>query len=201
MQAADINTHSRSKAWLLGARSVTRAMLSLGLLLVAVGANSAETKTGTVAELPADPGAAGGKTLAGIDANGNGVRDDIELYVAANFGKDEKVMGVLANMAISFQHGMLATSDSESSKAYSMLLRSGECLQSIGERVMAYSKELQKIDTMLTNTPQREQAWLAHTKRLENMYFAVRNNPTWDDGCMKRVDQEMRGAQAYPRRE
>jgi hypothetical protein len=35
---------------------------------------------------PPDPGPENDKTLAGIDSNGNGVRDDIERYIAANYG-------------------------------------------------------------------------------------------------------------------
>jgi hypothetical protein len=38
--------------------------------------------------VPLDPGGAGKASLAGIDANSNGVRDDVERELAAFFGKD-----------------------------------------------------------------------------------------------------------------
>lgn len=36
---------------------------------------------------PPDPGPENDQTLAGIDSNGNGVRDDVERYIAANFAE------------------------------------------------------------------------------------------------------------------
>lgn len=48
---------------------------------------------------PPDPGPDNDKTLAGIDSNGNGVRDDIERYIAANHGESSQKVAYLMQYA------------------------------------------------------------------------------------------------------
>jgi hypothetical protein len=48
---------------------------------------------------PPDPGPENDKTLAGIDSNGNGVRDDIERYIAANYGDSPQKVAFLMQYA------------------------------------------------------------------------------------------------------
>lgn len=48
---------------------------------------------------PPDPGPENDKTLAGIDSNSNGVRDDIERYIAANYGDSPQKMAYLLQYA------------------------------------------------------------------------------------------------------
>ena len=40
-------------------------------------------------QVPPDPGAAGKTTLAGINSNNNGIRDDVEIFIAKEYGKDK----------------------------------------------------------------------------------------------------------------
>ncbi len=48
---------------------------------------------------PPDPGPDNDKTLAGIDSNRNGVRDDIERYIAANYGDSPQKVAYLMQYA------------------------------------------------------------------------------------------------------
>lgn len=48
---------------------------------------------------PPEPGPENDKTLAGIDSNGNGVRDDIERYIAANYGDSPQKVAYLMQYA------------------------------------------------------------------------------------------------------
>jgi hypothetical protein len=99
----------------------------LCLLALPVQGNTAEPIATGKAELPPDPGRAGRQTVAGIDVNNNGVRDDVERYIATHFDNDDKVMRLITNLFISTQTGLVATTEKESAKAHSMWLRAEEC--------------------------------------------------------------------------
>ena len=53
--------------------------------------------------LPPDPGAEADKTVAGIDANGNGIRDDVELAIFKEYPNSAKTRAVLLQYALALQ--------------------------------------------------------------------------------------------------
>ena len=53
--------------------------------------------------LPPDPGAEADKTVAGIDANENGIRDDVELAVFKEYPNSAKTRAVLLQYALALQ--------------------------------------------------------------------------------------------------
>ncbi|MFA5841348.1 MAG: hypothetical protein WC835_00025 [Candidatus Paceibacterota bacterium] len=53
--------------------------------------------------LPPDPGAEAGKTIAGIDANKNGIRDDVELAIFKEYPNSAKTRAVLLQYALALQ--------------------------------------------------------------------------------------------------
>jgi|SRR3989338_3636862 len=53
--------------------------------------------------LPPDPGAEADKTVAGIDANKNGIRDDVELAIFKEYPKSAKTRAVLLQYALALQ--------------------------------------------------------------------------------------------------
>ena len=53
--------------------------------------------------LPPDPGAEADKTVAGIDANQNGIRDDVELAVFKEYPNSAKTRAVLLQYALALQ--------------------------------------------------------------------------------------------------
>ncbi len=53
--------------------------------------------------LPPDPGAEADKTIAGIDANQNGIRDDVELAVFKEYPDSAKTRAVLLQYALALQ--------------------------------------------------------------------------------------------------
>ncbi len=150
---------------------------------------------------PAPPGAAGKATLAGVDANGNGVRDDLEPFLLSHFGKRPQVLRAVANFAISVQAAMSASTEQESSRAHSMAIRAGECFGGAEGAAAEDAATMEELGGLLMNTPQREAAMRAHTERIANLNFAVRNNPRWEAYCLLRADQVDNAAQGEPRRE
>ena len=53
--------------------------------------------------LPLDPGAEADKTVAGIDANTNGIRDDVELAIFKEYPNSAKTRAVLLQYALALQ--------------------------------------------------------------------------------------------------
>jgi hypothetical protein len=53
--------------------------------------------------LPPDPGAEADKTIAGIDANNNGIRDDVELAIFKAYPDSAKTRAVLLQYALTLQ--------------------------------------------------------------------------------------------------
>lgn len=53
--------------------------------------------------LPPDPGALADKTIQGIDANRNGIRDDVELAIYKEYPKSAKTRAVLLQYALALQ--------------------------------------------------------------------------------------------------
>ncbi len=57
--------------------------------------------------LPPDPGAEADKTVAGIDANQNGIRDDVELAIFKEYPNSAKTRAALLQYALSLQMGVI----------------------------------------------------------------------------------------------
>lgn len=65
--------------------------------------------------LPPDPGEAGKVALEGIDSDGDGVRDDIERYIALTYPNSEKTRAAATQNAKAIQALVLDSSDKEAS--------------------------------------------------------------------------------------
>ena len=63
--------------------------------------------------LPPDPGEAGKATLEGIDSDGDGVRDDVQRYIALNHPDSAKVRGALTMRAKNLQQALVDADNKE----------------------------------------------------------------------------------------
>jgi hypothetical protein len=54
--------------------------------------------------LPPNPGEEADKTIAGVDANANGIRDDVELAIFRDYPNDPKTRAVLLQYALALQN-------------------------------------------------------------------------------------------------
>ena len=52
---------------------------------------------------PPDPGSVGRKTLAGIDSDHDGLRDDVQRWIYARYPKEENKRKALKQMALDYQ--------------------------------------------------------------------------------------------------
>jgi len=115
--------------------------------------------------LPPDPGAEADKTVAGIDANKNGIRDDVELAIFKEYPESAKTRAVLLQYALALQMDVIQPFENtenvtevskEQSRAYDCVWQS---LLSIKD-YNAYIKESDKlyafVDGRQRNTPERK---------------------------------------------
>lgn len=125
-----------------------------------------------IGTLPNDPGETGKSTIEGIDSNNNGIRDDVEIYIAVNFGYSEKLLEALNQLAISTQKGITATNMQESMDAANADVRSMECFR----YVMGRSDFWKSVVAQCMNTEDRIRAWNEHEKRIGGKVFPGSKN-------------------------
>jgi len=132
-------------------------------------------------------------TLAGIDDNNNGVRDDIETYIEMRYPTPELHKPVM-QLAAGFQESL--TSDhsdrelqrrivhkmSRAEQCFNYLVKNNPQLgepyklhsfirKSDGELVTHYSSPSLELEEMTSNTKPRLKAYLMHNKALSGMAF------------------------------
>ncbi|MBI3633406.1 MAG: hypothetical protein HY226_03890 [Candidatus Vogelbacteria bacterium] len=86
--------------------------------------------------LPPDPGALADQTIAGVDANQNGIRDDVELAVFKAYPNSARTRAVLLQYALALQMEM--TQDMVNTETVTAVAEDGDtalnCLWSISSR-------------------------------------------------------------------
>jgi len=145
---------------------------------------SADVKNNTtsqsiLANLPPDPGAAGKATLAGIDSDGDGVRDDVQRWIALTYPNSQKTRAALTQMAKAKQVILLGAADVASARtnadnadnaAYCLTYAREQILGLAGSDAYSIKGELRAI---YLNTLLRTKTWLQHDSHLGGMFFTV----------------------------
>jgi len=94
--------------------------------------------------LPPDPGLEADKTIQGIDANSNGIRDDVELAIFKEYPKSAKTRAVLLQYALSLQ--MMATQPFVNEEiATAVAEKDSQSYDCIGEIIPRSDGDLEKI--------------------------------------------------------
>lgn len=115
--------------------------------------------------LPPDPGEEGRLTLEGIDSDGDGIRDDIQRFIALNHPDSEKLRAGLTQYARAIQEALLVRDDKPLSlNAASKTSRATECLWFLlGEQAPDVTNTM--FAEML-NTVARSRAYLTYNSQL-----------------------------------
>jgi len=135
--------------------------------------------------LPSDPGAEADKTVAGIDANKNGIRDDVELAIFKEYPNSAKTRAVLLQYALALQMEMTlpilnretATAVVEDNQSKAL-----KCIWSISSRsdMDKFTAETDKNENFVKdrqiNTEDRK-------KYMHNFYKYVGSYSVSDDWC------------------
>jgi hypothetical protein len=132
--------------------------------------------------LPPDPGEAGKATLEGIDSDGDGIRDDIQRYIALTYPDSRKTRAALRQAAIALQKIIIESSDVESAlNNTESMHRASECLWYI------YSDNSIKIKNQLKaeflNTMDRSRAYLDYNDKLGGHVFGGKDFNEYNTSC------------------
>jgi hypothetical protein len=128
----------------------------------------------TVVPLPPDPGEAGKATLAGIDSDNDGVRDDIQRYIALTYPSSEKTRAGLTQLAVANQDLIMNSNAPEATllNIVSRRHRAQACMNYVGggpTNTLALQRDLR---AQILNTKQRSLAFVNADRRLD----IIRNN-------------------------
>lgn len=137
----------------------------------------------TVVPLPPDPGDAGKTTLAGIDSDGDGVRDDVQRYIALNYPSSERTRAALTQYAVTVQDGLALANSRNDSRAHAVLVSKAiECLSYIiGTNDVL--EEVQKLRSQLVNTPLRAKAYIRRTGHISGLIIEGTPQSKWKETC------------------
>jgi hypothetical protein len=134
-----------------------------------------ENQTPSVVDdgLPPDPGEAGKATIAGIDSDNDGVRDDIQRYIAQTHSNSEKTRAVLTQYAKVAQNALLDADDKELSIQHAEEWnRSIDCLDYVASSYQDMSKKSDELDAVILNTDERTKSYFKYDSQLGGEVFS-----------------------------
>lgn len=109
-------------------------------------------------QLPPDPGAGATSTVAGIDTNLNGVRDEVERRLSDLYRSDPAALSAAMKTARGLQH-VLAVDPNDSPAANALFesnIKAAGCLlQSLGNDASKASEVAARVYVLTYNTPAR----------------------------------------------
>ena len=132
--------------------------------------------------LPPDPGEEGKATLEGIDSDQDGLRDDIQRYIALTYPDSQKTRTALRQFALALQKATLESPDKMSALNNTELMhRASECLWHIHSR-----NSIQMSDLLMTeflNTMDRSRAYLVYNSKLGGNVFGGKDFDEYKTSC------------------
>jgi hypothetical protein len=131
----------------------------------------------SVPVLPPDPGSVGADTLLGIDSDHDGIRDDVQRYIALTYPNSQRVQAALTQMASAYLSMIQHSDDPNLSKAFGLEGIYGvECLS------WATSTDLtaltQSLEAQVANTADRAKAYLKANYQQKQLFYTFSQNPS-----------------------
>jgi hypothetical protein len=132
--------------------------------------------------LPPDPGKKGNITLEGIDSDGDGVRDDIQRYIAVTYPNSLPLRKALQQTAHLFGIALTQALDQSSAREnFTALFRNFECLHAIDDKS---AREVSvRLQAQFLNTIPRVRAYFAFSDLVGGQSIAVTPGAHQMDGC------------------
>ena len=126
-------------------------------------------------DLPPDPGSAGEQTLAGIDSDDDGIRDDVQIYIAQTY-EDAPTRAALTQTARAMLDGIEVSADQAASlDNLAAMTRGIECTFSV--RGDDASEALGGLRDVVVNTRARLGAFLALDAQAGGGTFIAASDP------------------------
>lgn len=125
---------------------------------------SLDITEGRLAVLPEQPGEENDETVQGVDSDGDGVRDDIQIYIARQFSESEAIAEAMIDLARVYQK-ILAQSDSESKSIenYKLYDLAWNCAYFA---LQGDTKPIRVLEAKVLSTRERTKAYIAFNNHL-----------------------------------
>jgi len=126
-------------------------------------------------------------SLAGIDKNNNGIRDDVEAYIEKNYPKE--VQKAAKQFARSMQKSVLVGASGDRELAREVGLEASYGLEGIHSKYEEHapaSKIILEVEAITTNTYQRLKAYDQYNRLLSGTTWT--SLPAFEDGCDEEDD-------------
>ena len=110
-------------------------------------------------KLPPHPGRSGNDTLAGVDADGDGVRDDVQRFIVEHYGYSERGVRALNNLARSYQVEILTADSASQEQVHNLseqISKDASCLiRSVDRQELTFENVTNSVRKRMTNTKER----------------------------------------------
>ena len=127
---------------------------------------------GNIQGLPPDPGEAGKATLAGIDSDEDGIRDDIQRYISLTYSTSARTRAGLTQFVKADQSVVLTSADHQASiRSWIEVFHAQECLSTL--RPNDYITLTDELDARLLNTKSRSLAYAAASGQYSGQSYAA----------------------------
>ncbi len=114
------------------------------------------TVVGSDNSLPADPGALDQESFLGSDSNTNGIRDDVERYIHANYGEHPRLLRALGQFAHSLRVLQISSMrDPDTSTALEGVVRAESCLNYVEPDSQIKTEAAVSVAAEMSNTMDR----------------------------------------------
>ncbi|NJK63230.1 MAG: hypothetical protein HC921_11610 [Synechococcaceae cyanobacterium SM2_3_1] len=131
--------------------------------------------------MPDDPGETGKETLAGIDADGDGVRDDVQRYIFRVYVDDDLKRKAMLQFAKSMLEEIMVANqrDPELSREKFILNSNDQlCAISIFDDIDEYFYEAKNLEVSIFNTRERIEADLLAGRNISGQFFSFESPGT-----------------------
>ena len=110
-------------------------------------------------KLPPDPERSGKETLAGVDTDGDGVRDDVQRFIVENYGYSERGVRALNNLARSYQVEIVTADSASREQVHNLseqISKDASCLiWSVDKQELTFENVTNSVRKRMLNTPER----------------------------------------------
>ena len=121
--------------------------------------------------LPVDPGKEGEKTLEGVDTDGDGVRDDIQIAIYKRYPNDQLKQDALKQAAKAIQKEVISGNVEDLDLALKATEESSLSLYCLAERFEDFSQEMDYLEYIFINTDERSEAYIKYNELLNGQIF------------------------------
>lgn len=123
--------------------------------------------------------------LKGVDANANGIRDDIDRLIAQKYARTPEIQRAAEQKARALQRNLEATTREEALRAGDAIMRAGSCADSVllrdtPEQLRIWEEMSKDIEALTVNTEERFRAYWAANRLMSGAVFRQPNGEVCD---------------------